>query len=61
METEQTIEQKPENNRPYLVLTGDTPEEKARARFIERFGKPPENVWTFGGYVWAGPIEQAQA
>lgn len=58
METEQITEQKPDNNRPYLVFTGDTPPEKAKTRFVERFGKQPENIWTFGGYVWAGPIEQ---
>lgn len=43
--------------RTWLAFTGDTPEEVARRRFLERFGYPPAEAHRCYGLLYVGPVD----
>ena len=40
----------------YLAFTLDHDEAEASARFVDRFGAPPENIVEDGGNLLVGPL-----
>ena len=40
----------------WLCFSPDTPQEKAAARFREKYGYPPREVILQRGLLWVGPV-----
>ncbi len=40
----------------WLGFSGDTPEERARDRFRQKYGREPERVVWWGRWLYAGPV-----
>lgn len=43
----------------YLAFTADTPQDAAVQRFVERYGRAPQELLPSLGIVLVGPIEEA--
>jgi hypothetical protein len=49
------------HTRAWRVLTADTSEEEAAALFARRFGQPPEYIFDYGAYLYAGPVPETKS
>ena len=47
-------------NPPYLAFTLDHDEDEASARFIARFGMPPETISESNGILLVGPVPEEE-
>jgi len=50
------MEEKPNGDR-WLLFSIDTSEDVAAARFVERFGRAPDEIREYKNLLWLGPIE----
>ena len=44
----------------WLCFSPDTPQEKAAARFREKYGYPPREVILQRGLLWVGPVGEPE-
>jgi hypothetical protein len=44
--------------KPYLTFTAKFPQDKARARFDQKYGQPPKQCFVQGAYLKVGPCPE---
>jgi hypothetical protein len=44
----------------WLCFSPDTPQEKAAARFLEKYGYPPREIILQRGLLWVGPVGEPE-
>lgn len=48
------------DTKSYLTFTAGFPQDKARERFIQKYGKEPKQVFIVGDYLKLGPVPKQE-